>query len=105
MIEELTSKQRSLLRAYANAQDSVLHIGKDGITDTVVKQAWDALEARECIKVTIQKGAPFESSREACSELCDRVHAYPVQVIGAKFVVYRAAREKPELLRRLETRA
>ncbi|GHU66344.1 RNA-binding protein [Clostridia bacterium] len=98
----LTSKQRSLLRAFANTLDPVLHIGKDGLTDPLIKQAWDALEARECIKVTLQRGSPFASARDACSSLCERVHAQPVQVIGAKFVLYRPSREKPELLRHLE---
>ncbi|GHU73650.1 RNA-binding protein [Clostridia bacterium] len=100
--ELLNSKQRALLRGFANTQESVLHIGKEGITETVVKQAWDALEARECIKVTLQKGASFESTREASDALCAKVHAQPVQVIGSKFVLYRAKREKPELLRKLE---
>ena len=54
----MTTKQRAKLRSMANALEPVLHIGKDGITDNVSKQAWDALEARELIKVSVQKNAP-----------------------------------------------
>ena len=89
----MTTKQRAALRAMANTQDAVLHIGNEGIGDTLVKQAWDALEARELIKVTVQKNAPYEGTREACQALCERVHAEPIQVIGSKFVIYRQARE------------
>ena len=63
----MTTKQRAALRAMCNTMEPVLHIGKDGITDNLVKQCWDALEARELIKVTVQRNAPFESTREACS--------------------------------------
>ena len=61
--------------------EPIVHIGKEGINDNLCKQAWDALEARELIKVTVQKNAPLDA-REACAELCERVHAEPVQVIG-----------------------
>lgn len=93
----MTTKQRAMLRGLANTMDPVLHIGKDGISDNLVKQAWDALEARELIKVTVLKTAPYET-REACQALCERTHAEPVQCIGSKFVVYRRSREHPRLL-------
>ena len=44
---ELTSKQRAQLRGIANSIDTIVIIGKDGITENLVKQANDALEARE----------------------------------------------------------
>ena len=47
---ELTSKQRAQLRGLANSIDTILHIGKDGIGDNLIKQADDALEARELVK-------------------------------------------------------
>ena len=55
-----------------------------------------ALEARELIKVTVQKNAPLDA-REACAELCERVHAEPVQTIGSRFVIYRQARENSRI--------
>lgn len=88
----MTTKQRAALRAMCNRMEPVLYIGKDGITDNVVKQCWDALEARELIKVSIQKNAPF-TAWDACEELCERVHAEPVQTIGNRFSIYRASRE------------
>ena len=84
----MTTKQRAKLRSMGSTMDPILHIGKDGINDNLCKQAWDALEARELIKVTVQKNAPI-TAREACEELCERVHAEPVQCIGRRFVMYR----------------
>ena len=89
----MTTKQRAKLRAMCNTLEPVLHIGKDGITDNLVKQCWDVLEARELIKVTVQRNAPYNSTREACDELGERVHAEPVQTIGNRFSIYRQARE------------
>lgn len=88
----MTTKQRAALRSMANGLETILYIGKDGINDNLVKQAWDALEARELIKVSVQNNAPFEDAKEACAALCMRVHAEPVQVIGRRFVIYRKAR-------------
>ena len=88
----MTTRQRAILRSMCNTMEPVLHIGKDGITDNLVKQCWDALEARELIKVTVQRGAPY-TAREACEALCERVHAEPVQVIGNRFSISRQARE------------
>lgn len=47
---ELTSKQRAQLRGLANTIDTILQVGKDGIGENLIKQADDALEARELIK-------------------------------------------------------
>ena len=92
----MTTKQRAKLRAMCNELEPVLHIGKDGITDNLAKQCWDALEARELIKVSVQKNAPCDA-REACAELSERVHAEAVQVIGSKFCIYRQARKNSKI--------
>ena len=47
--------------------------------------------------MTVQKNAPFDSAREACDALCQRVHAEPVQTIGGKFCSYRQARENSKI--------
>ena len=93
----MTTKQRAALRSMCNTMEPVLQIGKDGITDNVVKQCWDALEARELIKVNVQKNAPYMNAREACNELCERVHAEPIQCIGNRFSIYRQARENSKI--------
>ena len=89
-MEELTSKQRAQLRGLANSIDTILHVGKDGIGDNLVKQADDALEARELIKGKVLENSLL-SSREA---LASATRSQVVQVIGTKFVLYRPTHKK-----------
>ena len=65
---ELTSKQRAQLRSLANSIDTILIVGKDGIGNNLVKQANDALEARELIKGRVLENSLL-SPREAAEEL------------------------------------
>ncbi len=88
----MTGKQRARLRAMANTIETILYIGKEGVTDASVKEAFDALEARELIKGCVQQGAPL-SAREALTELCEKTGAEPVQQIGRRFVMYKPSRE------------
>lgn len=86
----MTGKERALLRSAANTLEPILHIGKEGVTDPVVQQAWEALEARELIKGTVLPTAGI-TPREAVAVLCERTHAQPVQCIGRRFTIYRKA--------------
>jgi RNA-binding protein len=88
----VTSKQRAMLRGMANTLETVLYVGKDGVTDATVKEAYDALEARELIKCAVQGNSDL-TAREACALLCQRTYAEPVQCIGRRFVLYRESRE------------
>ena len=90
---ELTSKQRAQLRGIANSIDTIVYIGKDGITPNLIKQADDALEARELIKCKVQENALL-TAREACEELGRLTRSEPVQVIGSRFVLYRMQHDK-----------
>ncbi len=85
---ELTSKQRAQLRGIANGIDTIVIIGKDGITENLVKQANDALDAREIIKCRVLENSML-TAREACDELSRLTRSEQVQVIGTKFVLYR----------------
>ena len=92
-MEELTSKQRAQLRGLANGIDTILIVGKNGIGDDLVKQADDALEARELIKGRVLENSLL-TSREAAEELARRTRSEVVQVIGTKFVLYRPSHKK-----------
>ena len=92
-MEDLTSKQRAQLRGLANGIDTILHVGKEGIGDNLVKQADDALEARELIKGRVLENSLL-SAREAAEELAQRTRSQVVQVIGTKFVLYRPTHKK-----------
>jgi RNA-binding protein len=93
----MTSKQRAYLRSMANTMETILYVGKDGIVPGTIKQASDALEARELIKCAVQQGCPL-SAREALVELCQQLEAEPVQCIGRRFVMYRPSTENPRIV-------
>jgi RNA-binding protein len=92
----LTSKQRATLKSMANNLDTILYIGKSGVTDNVVIQADEALLARELIKGSVQQSAPL-SAREAMEALAEATNAEPVAAAGRKFVLYRARPEDPTI--------
>ena len=93
---ELTSKQRAQLRGMAASLDTILHVGKDGIGDNLVKQADDALEARELIKGKVLDNNLEYDARLVAEELAKRTRSEVVQVIGSKFVLYRETHSKPK---------
>ena len=63
----------------------------------LVKQADDALTARELIKGKVLETAP-ESARDAAEALAKATGAEVVQVIGRTFVLYRPAPEEPKIV-------
>lgn len=93
----MTSKQRAKLRSMANTMDPILFVGKEGVTDGTVKEAYDALEARELIKCVVQQNCEL-TAREALEELCSRLGAEPVQCIGRRFVMYRESRKNKQII-------
>ena len=68
----LTSKQRAYLRGLANPLEPILHAGKGGVSDTLIRQADDALTARELAE-----------------QIAEAVNAQVVQVVGRNFVLFR----------------
>ena len=90
---DLTSKQRAQLRGLANGIDTILHVGKDGLGDNLIKQADDALEARELIKGRVLENSML-TAREAAEALAKATRSEVVQVIGTKFVLYRQSHNK-----------
>lgn len=93
----LTSKQRAYLRSLANSIDTILYVGKGGMSPQILKQADDALEARELIKGKCLENSPL-TPREAAEEISGEVKAEVVQVIGSKFVLYRQKEKDPVIV-------
>jgi len=84
----LTSKQRAILRGKANTMEPVFQIGKGEIDETLVQSVADCLAARELIKLKVLENSAY-TAREASVLLAEKTGADCVQVIGAKFVLYR----------------
>lgn len=92
----LTSKQRAYLRSLGHEDDAILQIGKAGINEQVIKQADDALEARELIKVRVLRNATI-SLQEVTTALCESTGAHPVQQVGRVALLYRRSVKNPRI--------
>ncbi len=84
----LNSRQRAQLRAMANSMETILQVGKSGISENTVAQVRDALEARELIKLRILESCPT-SVRETADSLAQATGSDVVQVIGTRFILYK----------------
>ena len=84
----LTSKERAELRAQANAIETTLIVGKDGVTENVIAEAERLLTARELVKGKVLETA-LMSAREVSDEICEATGADGVSCVGYKFVIYR----------------
>ncbi|MFR2443534.1 MAG: YhbY family RNA-binding protein [Ruminococcus sp.] len=90
----LTSKQRSTLRGIASKYETILQVGKGGISEALVQQVKDALRKRELIKMRVLDNCPLDA-REAAEELAARTGSEVVQVIGSRFVLFLRNSKEP----------
>ncbi|NLC88263.1 MAG: ribosome assembly RNA-binding protein YhbY [Clostridiaceae bacterium] len=93
----MTSKQRAYLRGLANSIDAIFQIGKGGISDNLINQLNDALEARELIKITVLENAP-DSVRPIAEEIAERTNSTLVQTIGSKVTLYKARKKDSKII-------
>lgn len=93
----LTNKQRAELRGMANTIDTILQVGKGGVTETVMVQANDALRARELIKIKVLDTAPY-STRDTADILAEKTESEVVQVIGGKIILYKRNLKDPVII-------
>jgi RNA-binding protein len=89
----MTSKERSELKAKGQTADTIIIVGKGGVTDEIIKSAADAIAARELIKGKTLETCPV-SAAEAAEEIASAIGAEVVQVIGGKFVLFKENKDK-----------
>ena len=92
----LTSKQRAQLRGLAMTEDTIIQIGKGGISENILTQVRDALKARELIKGRVLENSLL-TAREAADALAEACDAETVQTIGSKFVLYKTNAKEPKI--------
>ena len=84
----LTSKERAEFRAQANALETTLMVGKDGVSENVITEADNLLTARELVKGKVLESA-LMSAREVSDAICEATGAEGISCVGSKFVIYR----------------
>lgn len=84
----ITTKQRSNLKAKAHSLTPVVIVGKEGVSNQVIKSVDDVLQARELIKIKLLNSCSL-STREVSQILCEKLGAEGVQCIGSIVIIYR----------------
>lgn len=87
----MTSRERAYLRGLANDIESILQVGKQGVTPEVVESVAEALESRELIKITVLSNSGL-SVKEASILLSERTRSECIQVIGKKIILYKKSK-------------
>ena len=93
---ELDSRQRAHLKGLAHHLKPVVHVGKDGLSEALLKQIEGALIAHELIKVKLADSSPLDRA-EASKELPEKSGAAFVQNVGKVIVLYRPHPEEPRI--------
>ena len=92
----ITSKQRAQLRGLAAGEDTIIQVGKGGVTENLIASVSAALKARELVKGKVLENSML-TAREACDALAEACGAEQVQVIGTKFVLYKRNPKEPKI--------
>jgi RNA-binding protein len=90
-----SSKLRKALRAAGHHLSPVVHIGKEGVSDAVVRELDAQLGVHELVKVRIGTESP-EDRFEAAERLGAAAGAQIAQILGRTVLVYRRHPEKPK---------
>ena len=90
----LTGKQRRHLRALGHELKPLVHVGKGGIDDGLVKAVDQALADHELVKVKVGDSAEVDR-HEAAEELAAQTHSEVAQVLGNMVLLYRADPDEP----------
>lgn len=89
----MTSKERAILRGQANNMQPLFQVGKGGISDALIKQADDALTARELIKLKVLLETSPESPKETAQKIAAATNSECVGVVGGSMIFYRYNKE------------
>lgn len=92
----LTGKQRAFLKSMANTIDPIFQLGKNGVTESFIKQVEDALEARELLKIKVLNNSLLDPT-EVANQIAEEIGAEFVQSIGSKFVLYKESKENKKI--------
>ena len=84
----MTSKERAELRAQANTIETTLIVGKGGVSEQVLQEASNLLDAHELIKGKVLETAML-TAREASDAICEALGAEGVGCVGTKFILWR----------------
>lgn len=93
----LTTKQKVYLRSLAQTEKPVFQVGKDAISDNLVKTVSDYLKKHELVKISVLKTCDSDL-KETAFDLAMLTKSECVQIIGRQIILYRRAKEPKIIL-------
>jgi RNA-binding protein len=89
-----STRLRKALRAAGHHLSPVVQVGKEGVTEAVLRQLDAQLLAHELVKVKVGTESP-EDRFEAAGRLGEAAGAQVAQILGRTVLVYRRHPERP----------
>ena len=89
----MKGRERAELRSEAHHLSPLVHVGKEGLSATLITSLDDALRTHELVKVKLGRNADVKA-RDAAAALALATKSEVVQVIGHTATFYR---ENPDL--------
>ena len=94
----LSEKQSRYLRGLAHPLSPIIRLGKEGLTDAVVKETARALHDHELIKVKAPGGGDRDARNATFVSLAERTGSALVHRIGNVAVLYRPRADLKRIL-------
>ncbi|HEX7623081.1 MAG TPA: ribosome assembly RNA-binding protein YhbY, partial [Anaeromyxobacteraceae bacterium] len=89
-----SSPLRRKLRGMGHHLSAIVQVGKEGVTDAVLRQLDQALRDHELVKVKVGAESP-EDRFEAAERLSTGAEAQLAQILGRTLLVYRKHPQRP----------
>ena len=85
-----SSISKKYLRGLGHHLKPIIHISKNGLSETIESEIEQALVRHELIKIKISSHSRIEKS-ELCKQICEKNEAMLVQLVGNILVLFKSA--------------
>lgn len=92
-MQKLTGRQVRHLRGLGHHLHPVVMIGKEEVSESLIRSVEAALDSHELIKVKIQEGCLMDR-KEAAEILSEQTGATVVQILGKTILLFRRSPEE-----------
>ncbi len=98
-VKELKGSQKKYLRGLAHNLNPAAVVGRNGVTETLIREIDQALEATELIKVKFNDFKEKDQKNSLTLEIAEATHSHVAGMIGHVVILYRQNmdREKQQI--------
>ncbi|NLW53050.1 MAG: ribosome assembly RNA-binding protein YhbY [Tissierellia bacterium] len=89
----INAKQRKHLKSIANTLEPKINVGKNSISDNVIAQIDQILEANEIVKIKVLNNN-LDDQDEMVQVLLEKLNAEFISHVGSKITLYRKSDNK-----------